>query len=1080
VSENLNTEQYADGIQQFDLWQSSRSNTANRPALSVDQFLKWQNEQSFSPSSETVASLKSPDIDNTLRQREQIVRREEMAALVGRFHPEHLVKDTPEDLRQAILSQLAAVCSVESHTTELQWMLLHARRRELLGRLIDQGRLVDALHHNLPATDRFGELLQKVLERGQKFTIDGLSLDDLSVLAVVVEAISGIPAPVPNLSDIRLRLAQASRLDDQDVLLSKGFVGRKAELQQLHDFLLAPKTTTFPATLLLTGLGGAGKSTLVTQFVREVMEKSLATVVILDFDRPGITIVDTTWLEAEIARQVGQQYPQLLERLRQARQDVRDYKGDASERFLEHSFESIQGSRTSAVLRLIQKSTAEIGVQDRPFLVVLDTFEEIEQFHDQLSTFESWLYFLEDCLSPMPLKIIISGRSVGSVVEEHWAQQHMTIDELETPLARKLLIQLGVREQTARRLVASKVLPRRPLELKLLASIMTDAPGTSVAGLEREIRQIPAARGKGDSVTKPVEQLATGVIYRRVLNRLKDPITKRLAYPGLVLRYVTVDLVQQVLAPVLELSISDDEAQMALKELASHAWLTYRQQDQIWHRKDLRRMMIRLLESDQRTIADNISRKAIEYFSAGSTTEDFAEAMYHRLMLTRTPEDGQSLELPDLKLAVSLIGNDADDLPQAAATLLRFAKDGRVPVAEVELLPPRYLPKAYRRTGQRLVNGRDYGSALRLYERGVQDGLSVDWNEDTVWPWEVEALYATARWKDIPVFRDEVGPTEYLAAMRSLYPAEVISQSRLSAIALREAFESTDLRDRIGLHVDYSMIDGVRTHKQFGAVLSHVSMALILLNDRDPLPTDLREVLINLARTMIGSTDRILSSVLQRRLVQLQRALGDEQPLTFYLGLSGCRMDVQWLETVGEFIRNSPRPTLGKLLLEAHDTLKGVLSSRRSTVRRVLTAFDALNKKRDQWYRLPIVLHPDKHADILPLLLRGSDSEFRDPCRFAISEACQTRAARMQLAEIISSILKFSPPDLQAETFADLIEHEAERGLEPYLEFLDRAGLLGVFMERLLEEFPEAAKLSRVHKAWLRWDTVLRSVIYTI
>lgn len=1078
MSENLNTDSYADGIQKFDLWQSRRTNSASKPTLSVDQLLKWQQDQSSGLSPSTVASFESPDVETTAQRQELIDRSEEIAALIGRFHPEHLVANTPERDRQAILSQLAIVCSIESHTTELQWMLLHTRRRELLVRMIDQGRLVDALRQQLPATDRFGQLLQGVLERGSKFTIDGLSIDDLSVLAVVVEAISGIPAPVPNLSDIRLRLAQASRIDDQQVLLSKGFVGRKAELQQLHDFLLAPKTSSFPATLLLTGLGGAGKSTLVTQFVREVMEKSQATVVILDFDRPGITIVDTTWLESEIARQVGQQYPQLLERLRHARQEVREYKVDASERYLEHSFESIQGSRTSAVLRLIQKSTAEIGVQNRPFLVVLDTFEEIEPFHDQLSTFESWLYFLEDCLAPMPLKIIISGRSVGSEVER-WAQQRITIDELEGPLARKLLIQLGVREQTARRLVASKVLPRRPLELKLLASIMSDAPQTSVSGLEREIRQIPTARGQGDSA-KPVEQLATGVIYRRVLNRLKDPITKRLAYPGLVLRYVTVDLVQQVLSPVLGLSITDDEAQMALKELASHAWLTYRQQDQIWHRKDLRRMMIRLLESDQRDMADKISQRAIEYFSRSTTREDFAEAMYHRLMLTRTPEDGQSLELQDLKLATSLIGNDVDDLPQAAATLLRFAKDGRVPIAEVELLPPRYLPKAYRRTGQRLVNGRDFGSALRLYERGVQDGLPVDWSEDTAWPWEVETLYATARWENIPVFRDDLGPAEYLEAMRLLHPAEVTSRPQLSSNALREVFESADLRDQIGLHVDYSMIDGVRTHKQFGAVLSHVSMALILLNDRDPLPEDLRGVLINLARSMIGSTDRILSSVLQRRLVQLQRALGDEEPLAFYLGLSGCRMDVQWLETVGEFVRNSPRPTLGKLILEAHDTLKGVLSSRRSTVRRVLTAFDALNKKRDQWYRLPIVLHPDKHADMLPLLLRGSDSEFRDPCRFAVLEACRSRAARMQLAEIISSVLQFSPPDLQLETFADLLEHEAERGLEPYLEFIDRAGLLGVFMERLLEEFPAASKLARVHQAWLRWDTVLRSVIYTI
>ena len=158
----------------------------------------------------------------------------------------------------------------------------------------------------LPPTDRMGEMLRKIL-RGAPITVDKLSGEDLLAVSWSLEALASIDVPKPPITEVHQRLARTQFLAGYEVLLEKDFVGRDSELARLSAFVQSKMPGK--RLLLLSGLGGAGKSTLLAKFARETATAGTATVVVLDFDRPGIDGRDTLWLEMEMARQVGAQYP---------------------------------------------------------------------------------------------------------------------------------------------------------------------------------------------------------------------------------------------------------------------------------------------------------------------------------------------------------------------------------------------------------------------------------------------------------------------------------------------------------------------------------------------------------------------------------------------------------------------------------------------------------------------------------------------------------------------------------------------------------------------------------------------------
>ena len=330
-------------------------------------------------------------------------------------------------------------------------------------------------------------------------------------------------------------------------------------------------------------------------------DEQKATVVILDFDRPGIDARDLYWLEAEMTRQVGQQYAEIEQTLRELRQEARrqlsESAPDVAQVYASDCVEQERSLRRTVFG--LAKALRKAGAGRRPFMLVLDTFEEVTQ-RDLTERIVEWFFKIAHRLSPAPLRVVFSGRlyyeGLQNVTKEG-VTQTLDLGELETHEAEALLTSLGLSTAAATRLANSDVLPRRPLEMRLLARLVSGGDESAVEELEAEIRDGgEAALG-----------LFAGLIYRRVLRRIENETARELAYPGLVLRYVTVELIRKVLAPVLWLTALDDgEAQAALDALASYGWLAYRapkeketDKDKVYHRKDLRRSMLKAMVAQE-------------------------------------------------------------------------------------------------------------------------------------------------------------------------------------------------------------------------------------------------------------------------------------------------------------------------------------------------------------------------------------------------------------------------------------------------------------------------------------------------
>src|SRR5690606_37287132 len=84
------------------------------------------------------------------------------------------------------------------------------------------------------------------------------------------------------------------------------------------------------------------------------------------------------------------------------------------------------------------------------------------------------------------LKVIFSGRPFDADLLK-LKPEELRIDELPNAAARQLLVRQGLTPALAHQIVNSRLLPRRPLELKLLAKAVAGDSDFSVQDLEDEL-----------------------------------------------------------------------------------------------------------------------------------------------------------------------------------------------------------------------------------------------------------------------------------------------------------------------------------------------------------------------------------------------------------------------------------------------------------------------------------------------------------------------------------------------------------------------------------------------------------------
>lgn len=981
------------------------------------------------------------EVERVLIER-QVEFCEEAAALSGRFDPTDLAALLP-GLRPAtaILNRIAPLCTVERVDQGVRWIMQLGVRHAVLERLFRADQLLPRLEQALPATDRFGDMLRSLIRAQGPIDIEALSAEDLLALAAALEATAKLDIVKPDRRALRQLIARAQFLADYQPLLKNGFFGRDAELAELKNFLAAPRAQHSAWDgLILAGTGGAGKSTLLAKFTQEALYHNLATTIVLDFDRPGIDPGDSYWMALEIARQIGYQHEGAQSAMHAARTSIRrlqaEYGDFGSSASVSESSRGIHGS----ILAEIATTLQAIG---QPLLLVLDTFEDVAQ-RGLIDCTMAWLNELADQFGSTPLKVVFSGRlyeTSRALLQRYGVQRVIEIDELDPDQAQQLLIGLDIDPALAARIAHSSFLPRRPLELKLMARMVQKDDTLSVTVLEQEIR------GGGNAG----RELFAGLVYRRVLQRV-SPQAQALAVPGLVLRYINQDLIKSVLIPALALpAMSDAQINAALDALANYEWLAYRQDDTVWHHRDLRRSMLKAMIGNDQDAARAIHRRAAEYFRERRGERNQAEAIYHELMLADGVGATQKLDVREIRRAHQYIGTSIDDLPPAAAALLRHCAGAELNTEEVLQLPEHCIVEAYHATGQRYARQAEFGAALQLINAFPQ--VAPRFHVDKANAWERETLFATAEW---PALRraahwgDQAG---LWGLVELVFPGAIVAPETIDSGQLEEQLTRSLMEDPWPRS----------RRRELAPLLNQLGTALVLLNDVRRFPLNIEALLRALVDTLpapLPFIELILDTGGKRffDLTAANLALRLHPHSIDRLDHASITMDVIWstqVETYLSKLRRSPR-------FDEYST----------TVQGLLRTIDTLQTKRQMSGRQGLWLNGPVPARIEKLLCASSPT-LRTPSRFALLEAFDDEQGWQALMQIFLSVIPWQLQDLQGDLFLKSVAIAPEHALAGYVELADRIGKLDEVVLQARRLRPDAGKLEEVAKAHQRWRRAL-------
>ena len=588
----------------------------------------------------------------------------------------------------------------------VRWSVTPQARRVVLQQAFETGDLEPALART---AERFTDPVTVALREclGGKITASAATeLPTLEARRAAVSLLAGLPRlELPSLEELdrqiefRRLVAQFERMVGKT---SGGdrFFGRVTEQQDLDSYVdvvgaqgLAPSlarigtrvrnAVTGVAPLVVFGVGGVGKTTLLCKFMLKHVAAANATFpfVYLDFDRSTISARDRAGLLMEMCTQVAAQFGELTAPLIDLRARTRETglrmasrpEGDAME-LLGPCVEEFRSLVDGYLSR--QES---FFTRLRPFLLVLDTFEVVQYTTDDVRRIEEFITELSSAEKPWRrLRLIISGRQNVDSFGGDLAPKE--IGALDPAGSRDMLVALAadagkpITSAVATALVSALAAAAgertggvHPLRLRLVGTIfgLMDGNGTTVAMTLIEDLKQPA----GDrNLTQQI--LVDGVLVRRVLGHVADSRVRALADPGLVVRRITPDVIRHVMAagtpppapdgdaaPSKEtswsLQMDDEEARDIFAAFQKEVSLVERDDDgALRHRADVRLQMLPLIRTRSPQQFKRLHELAFEHFSAAVTRDpadwkSLGEAIYHALWLGRPLEDINRLWRPE-------------------------------------------------------------------------------------------------------------------------------------------------------------------------------------------------------------------------------------------------------------------------------------------------------------------------------------------------------------------------------------------------------------------------------------------------
>lgn len=629
-------------------------------------------------------------------------------ALLTSFDPTTLAKPGGPSPGGAVL-HLVDDSVTKSGLTGVEWSLRPDVRRQALTSLSGPDEALGLLQANV---DRYAELSTERFAldylRGKPPDLDEAEVDTLCHIREAVGWLNLVPgvAGLPAEDELQNRVDRQRLLDPLVKLLRHPFEGRTRELDRLrlHVGVLSASTWRGKIAeyghawsrrrsqdrpqlpLVVHGPGGIGKSTLIARFLLEHMSTSSADFpfTYIDFERATVSIHEPMSLLGEMARQLAVLYPRhartftaLVARCRaiarkrgEEQEETDEWQAIATTRSLGREVQHRlyvnardDDSQMAAELGMSARLAAgRDGEEGRPFLIVLDSFEEAQY---RASPILDRLWALVKALaSTYPNTcVVVAGRApVGHPEVDAADIPTIELGELDNAAAIDYLVTRGVAEPVAQALVDR--VGGSPLSLQLASAAANRTGDGDDSG--EWVNTLPARRRRLFGSVD--DMLIQGVLYDRLLHHITNGDVRRLAHPGLVLRRITPQIISDVLAPHCGVNVpNSDRARELFSEMARELDLVdHIAPDVLQHRSDVRRIMLRLLEKDKTSASQAVERSAVDYYAQSDDPADRAEELYHLLRL----EDLREVRRRWIPAAAKHIGYVDDELPARSARML--------------------------------------------------------------------------------------------------------------------------------------------------------------------------------------------------------------------------------------------------------------------------------------------------------------------------------------------------------------------------------------------------------------------------
>ncbi|MFN2178328.1 MAG: tetratricopeptide repeat protein [Candidatus Promineifilaceae bacterium] len=592
--------------------------------------------------------------------------------------PGPLTSSDREELLQKLLIDCEQILEGPLHGL---WRLTHSARRAQLRRLGNREAMRAMLamtqeRPSSPAQHAFEQLLS-----GEPPGIEEMARDDLAAMITVRGWLDGILEDLPARGTLSAALARADLLAPMRRLLRNGFVNREQELAQLREYVDGDAQDGREAPLFIYGSGGVGKSTLLAQFILTLAQDSERSFAYVDIDRPTIRPQEPLTILLEVITQLQAQYH--FDEI--ARNDlvnsIVDEMGRVEEGHTKESLSSGSGYEfyVNKLGETVRRALSDQQVEYAPPVIVVDTFEEAQWFGH--GTVEGLLDLLFALHNSGQFRVVISGRVLPDeflsdafygrvtlpvadpeLLQEELAaiplpERPLNVNVLDEEASRELLAvavaqaslpPLTVEEQTD----IIGIVTRNPMCLKLAVRLLQNE------GIEklRETRRLFLAQLKAEKIQ--------ALLYGRILSHIKKHDVRQVAYPGLVVRRITPDVIREVLAGPCKLKLTAERNEDNIFEdmRREAALVVFDSADKsLRHRPDVRRAMLLDLTDhvDEETVAA-IDLAAVTYYARFDDPASRAEEIYHRL---RRHEPGDDLDARWLPEAARYLKDAGAELP---------------------------------------------------------------------------------------------------------------------------------------------------------------------------------------------------------------------------------------------------------------------------------------------------------------------------------------------------------------------------------------------------------------------------------